>query len=144
MTDFKFSIPIKVRYADLDAQGHVNHATYFTYMEQARFEYMTTLGLWRPGQDFLSVGTIVAEATCTYKRPILLGQTVEVAVRTARLGRKSTILEYRLMVSGDEVATGQTVQVAYDYVAGQSIPIPADWRQKAIAFEGEGLEEQRN
>jgi len=27
---------IKVRYADLDAYGHVNHATFLTYLETVR------------------------------------------------------------------------------------------------------------
>jgi acyl-CoA thioester hydrolase len=139
MTPFRFSCSLKVRYADLDAQGHVNNATYFTYMEQARFEYMAALGLWRPGQDFMSVGTIVAEATCTYKRPILLGQTVDVAVRTARIGNKSATMEYRLTVDGAEAATGRSVQVAFDYVSGQSIPVPDDWRRLVTEFERENL-----
>lgn len=136
MTEFRFSYPIHVRYADLDAQGHVNNAMYFTYMEQARFEYMVAAGLWQPGQDFLSVGTIVAEAACAYKRPILLGQTVDVAVRTSKIGNKSSILEYRLTVDGEEMATGRTVQVAYDYRAGRSVPIPDEWRAKVRALEG--------
>jgi acyl-CoA thioester hydrolase len=137
MPEFRFSCPLAVRYADLDAQGHVNNAAYFTYMEQARFEYWVALGLWRPGEDFLSVGTILAEATCTYKRPVLLGQIVDVAVRTAKIGTKSAILEYRLSVAGQEVAAGRTVQVAYDYRAGASVPISDEWRQKVLAFEGE-------
>ncbi len=137
MTHYRFSCPIAVRYADLDAQGHVNNAAYFTYMEQARFEYMVAVGLWQPGGDFLSVGVIVAEATCAYKRPVLLGQIVDVAVRTARLGNKSTVLEYRLSVAGETAATGRTVLVAYDYRAGVSIPISAEWRQKVLAFEGQ-------
>lgn len=137
MTRFRFSIPIPVRYADLDAQGHVNNATYFTYMEQARLEYLIALGLWQPGDDFLGVGTIVAEATCTYKRPILLGQPVVVGVRTTRLGNKSLVLDYQLSVAGQEVATGRSVLVAYDYRVGASIPISAAWRAKVLAFEGE-------
>lgn len=141
MTTFRFSTPLAVRYADLDAQGHVNNATYFTYMEQGRFEYMVAVGLWQPGQDFLSVGTIVAEATCTYKRPILLGQTVDVAVRTTRLGTKSALMEYRLTVQGEEVASGRSVQVSYDYPANRSVPIPDEWRRKIALFEGDGLDQ---
>jgi acyl-CoA thioester hydrolase len=136
MADFKFTCSVQVRYADLDAQGHVNNAAYFTYMEQARFEYMAAAGLWQPGQDFLSVGTIVAEATCAYKRPILLGQAVQVAVRVAQIGNKSGILEYRLTADGEEAATGRTVQVAYDYATGKSIPVPDEWRARVRAFEG--------
>jgi acyl-CoA thioester hydrolase len=135
MTTFRFSCPIKVRYADLDAQGHVNNAAYFSYMEQARFEYMQALGVWRPGDDFLSLGTILAEAGCTYKKPIQIGQTVEVGVRITRLGNKSYDTEYRLTVNGEEVATGRSVQVAYDYRTQRSVRIPDEWREKIRALE---------
>jgi acyl-CoA thioester hydrolase len=133
---FNFTFSIPVRYGDLDAQGHLNHACYLTFMEEARFRYIQALGLWTDTHDFEAVGQIVAEAGCTYKRPVFLGQTVDVAVRTARLGNKSLEMEYRLTVDGAEVALGRTVQVAYDYAAGHSMPIPPDWRAKLEAFEG--------
>jgi acyl-CoA thioesterase FadM len=44
-------------------------------------------------------------------------------------------MEYRLTVDGVEVALGRTVQVAYDYALGRSIPVPADWRARIEAFE---------
>ncbi len=136
MTDFHFSTPIAVRYGDLDAQGHLNHAKYLTYMEQARFQYLVAADLWRPEQGFEAVGQIVAEATCTYKRPVQLGETVDVAVRTSRLGNKSLDMEYRLTVADAEVALGRTVQVTYDYERQTSIPIPSAWREKLTVFEG--------
>ncbi len=136
MPDFRFSIAIPVRYADLDAQGHVNHARYFSFMEEARFKYIVAIGLWTQTNDFDAVGQIVAEAACSYKKPVLINQTVLVEVRTARLGNKSLDMEYRLTADGDEVATGRTVQVCYDYAAHRSIPIPSEWREKITAFEG--------
>jgi acyl-CoA thioesterase FadM len=39
---FKLSIPIQVRFSDLDALGHVNNVTYFTYFEIARVKYLDT------------------------------------------------------------------------------------------------------
>jgi acyl-CoA thioester hydrolase len=45
MPDFKFSTPIEVRYSDLDAQRHLNHAKYFSFMEQARCKYIMAVGL---------------------------------------------------------------------------------------------------
>lgn len=136
MTTFRYTCTIPVRYSDIDAQGHVNNARYFTYMEEARIGYFVALGLWREGHDFNTLGQIVAEATCTYKRPILLGQTVQVATRTARIGTKSLTLEYRLLVNNEEVATGRSVQVAYDYATQTSIPILAEWRAAVAEFEG--------
>ncbi len=136
MSGFRFSTVIPVRYSDLDAQGHLNHARHFSFMEEARFQYLRASGLWADAQGFDAVGQIVAEASCTYKRPVLLGQTVEVAVRVSRLGHKSLEMEYRLTVGGEEVATGRTVQVAYDYVNHCSMSVPQDWRDRIATLEG--------
>jgi acyl-CoA thioester hydrolase len=139
MPEFRFSTPIQVRYSDIDAQGHMNHARYLSFMEEARFHYVRALGLWTDVNDFDALGQIVAEASCTYLRPVQIGQTVDVAVRTSRLGNKSLEMAYRLTVEGVAVATGRTVQVAYDYTAHQSIPIPPAWRAAIAAFEGEAV-----
>jgi len=37
--------------------------------------------------------------------------------------------------TGRVMASGQSVNVAYDYAVGQSIPIPAEWRATIEAFE---------
>jgi acyl-CoA thioester hydrolase len=134
---FRFSVPLSVRYADLDAQGHLNHARYFSFMEEARFQYLRAAGLWTDLRNFDAMGQIVAEAACSYKRPVYLGQTVDVAVRVSRLGNKSLDMEYRLAVDGEEVAAGRTVQVAFDYAAKRSISIPHEWRARIAAFEGD-------
>ena len=135
MPDFKFTTPVAVRYGDIDAQGHVNNACYFTYMEEGRLRYWQALGLWVAGQEANAISQIVADAACTYQQPVLLGQTVDVAVRVARLGTKSLHLEYRLSVASLPVALGRTVQVAYDYAARRSVAIPPAWRQAITAFE---------
>jgi acyl-CoA thioester hydrolase len=136
---FRFSTPILVRYSDLDAQGHMNHARYLSFMEEARFNYARALGLWTDLDNFDAVGQIVAEASCTYLRPVKLGQTVEVALRTTRIGHKSLEMAYQLSVDGQPVATGRTVQVAFDYGAGRSRPVPDAWREAIARFEGETL-----
>ena len=137
MSDFRFTTPITVRYSDLDAQGHMNNARYFSFMEEARVHYARALGLWTEMDNFDSMGQIVAEAACTYLRPVKLGQTVDVALRTTRIGNKSLEMAYRLSVNGEVVATGRTVQVAFDYHTQKPVPVPAAWREAIIAFEGE-------
>jgi len=134
--EFRFYHPIEVRYADIDAQRHVNNVAFFAYMESARARYLQHLGLW-DGKDFLKIGIIVAEATCTYKAAIGYGQPLRVGVRTARLGTKSLELHYTIEdgETGQEMATGRTIQVAYDYHANQTIPVPDAWRRAIAAFE---------
>jgi acyl-CoA thioester hydrolase len=136
MPEFRYYHPIDVRYADLDPQGHVNNAKYLTYLEQARIGYISQLGLWNGG-SFLEVGIILADAHLVFRAPVLFGQKVRVGVRVSRLGNKSLDMEYRLedAGSGQELASGSTVLVAYDYRAERTIPIPDDWRQAIASFE---------
>jgi acyl-CoA thioester hydrolase len=38
--------------------------------------------------------------------------------------------------TSEELATGSSVLVGYDYHSGKTCPIPDDWKQKIAAFEG--------
>jgi acyl-CoA thioesterase FadM len=41
--------------------------------------------------------------------------------------------------AGMELATGQSVLVAYDYRSAQTIPIPGEWRTAIREMEGSSL-----
>ncbi len=136
---FHFYQPIVVRYGDLDPQGHVNNATYLTYLEHARTGYLQALGLW-DGKSFFDIGIIIAEIRITYKAPILLGQDIRVGVRVPRLGNKSFVMEYSVenAATGEQVAVAESVLVAYDYQRETTVPIPEAWRQVITAYEAKG------
>jgi acyl-CoA thioesterase FadM len=40
---FSLWVPVAVRYSDLDQQGHVNNAVFFTYFEQGRLGYFDAM-----------------------------------------------------------------------------------------------------
>jgi len=137
MSEFRFFYPIDVRYGDLDPQGHVNNAAFLTYLEHARVAYIRRLGLW-DGKSFLEIGFILARVELDYKAPILLTDQVEVGIRVSRLGNKSLDMEYlvREKGTGKVFAVGKTVQVAYDYQQGATIPLRETWLEAIQAYEG--------
>ncbi len=131
---FRFSTTLEVIWRDLDALGHVNNAVYFTYLEYARMKYLQELNL--AFRDLRDVGIILAEATCTYRSPLSLGERVTIWVRVSELHNSSFVFEYRMEgEDGRLVATARTVQVCYDYAAGRPIPIPDHWRAAITAYE---------
>jgi len=136
MSDYKFYIPIKVRYGDLDAQWHVNHTRFLTYMEQARTEYYTKLGLF-DGESFLDLRAVIADAHVTFHAPIFLGQNVRVGTRTKKIGNKSIVYEYVIedTDNGQLLAKGEIVTVAYNFRKKESVPVPDVWRKRISAFE---------
>jgi acyl-CoA thioester hydrolase len=131
---FRCSASVPIRYADIDAQRHLNNVAFFTFMEHARVTYLRELGLWQ-GHDFDAIGIILAEASCNYKAPAFLGDTVTVWIRVSHLGRKSFHFEYQLETERGEIATGRTVQVCYDYRQQQSVLMPDHWREAILTYE---------
>jgi acyl-CoA thioesterase FadM len=65
---------LSVRFRDCDAMGHVNHAVYFTYLEQCRLTF------WREltGKGAPNTRVIVARAECDYRAPAFFGDELEV------------------------------------------------------------------
>ena len=132
---YHFSTPIKIRFRDLDALGHVNNAVYFTYMEIARTDYFTHVGLLK--NEWPPIFFIIAEATCQFKAPIQLVTPLVIHVRVSSLRNSSFGMEYQFadQATGQVLALGRTAQVMYDYSIGRSVPLPADWRQILTTFE---------
>jgi len=136
MKPFRFYQPIVVRYGDLDPQGHVNNAKYFTYLEHARIGYIQHLELW-DGKSFQNVGIILADVQISYNKPILWQQQIQVGVRVFRLGNKSFDFDYVIedTTCGELHATAKTVQVSFNYHKSETIQIPDHWRKTINAFE---------
>jgi len=110
----------------------VNNAVFLTWMENARIEFLRTLGA------FDAVGTsemtmILARAEVDFRSPVTFDERVDVGVRASRFGTKSFDLEYRLSVGDRIVADAKTVLVAYDYATNSAKEIPAEWRQRLAA-----------
>ncbi len=124
-----FTIEIPVRFRDLDGMQHVNNAVYFTYMEQARSEwYRKLMGITSVGEfDF-----ILARAECDFQAPIGFGEIVVVRTRLTKIGDSSFRFKYELRSKATDTlfATGESVQVCYDYKRGKPIPIPPRFRMK--------------
>jgi acyl-CoA thioester hydrolase len=115
-----------VRFRDLDGLGHVNNAVFLTYLEQARSAFF--LEHWAIA-DLAELRLIIARVEIDFRSPVGYGETVEVEIRPGRVGTKSFDLHYTLQVGERVVAEASSVQVAFDYETGETIPIPEPWRK---------------
>lgn len=116
---------LDVRFRDCDPLGHVNNAVYLTYLEQTRFNHWRSLWDFGPDLPPGTPGVILARVECDYKRPARYGDTLEIRMRVAAVGRSSFQYEYEIVdAQGRTVALARTVQVMYDYAAEKPVPIP--------------------
>ena len=131
---FPYTITIEVAFRDLDAMGHVNNAVYLSYLETARIKFLVDLlELNGPG----NMPLIMAEAQVSYKAPALFGEQLTIGTGVSRFGVKSFDMLYRI-TGGDGrlVVLAKTVQVAYDYATGTTIPVPDALKARVQAFQG--------
>ena len=99
---------------------------------------MIELGLFTKDQSFMKIGVIIADVHITYFKPIYFGQAIKVGVHAAKFGNKSMTWEQNIVdaETGKELARGEVVIVTYDYKEEKTIPIPEEWRERIITFEG--------
>ncbi len=117
-----YVLKLRVPFGDVDMMGHVNNAKYLTYFETARTTLLQeSFGTFPQGR----LGVIIARAEIDYKAPARWNDELEIKVRPISIGNSSFTYEYEITnQEGKLVAKGKTVQVAYDYSKGASVPVP--------------------
>ncbi|GHF92724.1 thioesterase [Deinococcus piscis] len=118
---------IQMRYGDTDAMGHLNNATYVSYLETSRVQMLAEMGI--PLADLL---TVVARVEVDYVAEIKLGQQVMVETLVESVGRSSYTFVVRILADGIPSAYARTVQVNIG-PDKRPTPLPADrraWMQR--------------
>ncbi len=103
------AIDIRVRYQETDGQGHVHHANYFTYFEQARTELLRAAGYAYRELESQGIMLVVAEINCRYFLPAHYDDVLQVRVRTM-LCKGARIAHVYHVYRGDQLlAEGESV-----------------------------------
>jgi acyl-CoA thioester hydrolase len=115
---------VPVRWRDTDAQGHVNHAVFLTYLEEARDAfYEQAIG----ADPKYVVVRLEVDLRAEVRHP---DRQVTVRIQAERLGTTSlTTRETILTPSGDVAAEARVITVRWD--PGQRKPIPFSEAERA-------------
>jgi acyl-CoA thioester hydrolase len=136
---FKMSARTRVGFSDTDAQGIVYYGRYNPYFDLARVEYLRALGLLHrhgPG-DFVMRGN-----TVEYFAPAVFDDLIEVFARVSRIGTTSVTFEFAAYREPDDVlmVTAHQTLVYIDLAERTKCPVPDDYKQTVLAFEGDDVE----
>lgn len=133
---YSFSTPVRVRFADTDAQGIAHNSAYLVWFEVARVEY---LRLFAGGYQALrdrGIEAIVLESLCRYRIPVRFDD--ELVVNTRCVGLRGARFRYEYAIArGEElVADGHTEHACVDAQTFRPTRVP-EWLTDAIhAAEG--------
>lgn len=127
-------VAVPLRWVDVDALGHVYHATYLTLLDEARSRFLAAAGVRDPSDH------VVARVEVDYLAPVGQGH-VEVLVRHAveRVGTTSLTLRSALRTpDGIDRARARVVVVLWDVTGSRPRPLQDDERTALARLPGHG------
>jgi acyl-CoA thioester hydrolase len=118
----------KVRHYECDAYGHVNHANYLRYMQEAAMDASAAVGYDVDRYREMGRQWLIRETDITYLRPLVYGDTVIVKtwVGDFRRVRSRRMYEMRLAGSDEIVVSASTEWVFLDEQTLRPASVPPE------------------
>ncbi|MEU4109748.1 MULTISPECIES: thioesterase family protein [unclassified Streptomyces] len=126
-----------LRWADMDAYGHVNNVVFLRYLEEARIDF-----LFRPDKDFQQ-GSVVARHEIDYKRQLVhRHHPVDVELWITEIRAASFTITYEVKDADTVYVRASTVVVPFDFEAQRPRRITAEEREFLQEYRDEAAEEE--
>ena len=94
-------VRIRVRFSETDLMGIVHHASYVSYMEVGRIEWLRRRGVAYADWAAHGVHLPVVELSVQYRAPVRFDDEIDVHVSLVEVGAASVRFEYRLLRATD-------------------------------------------
>ena len=135
---YKFFHTLRVRYAEVDAQGIVFNSHYLTYFDCAITEYYRKIKynyiseVKKSKKDFHVIKT-----TIEYKKPISFDQIIDLGVKISKIGNTSLTFDISIYSNRKNIllAEGNIIQVYTDQIKKCSTPLSKSFVKKIRKFE---------
>ena len=124
-----FVAEVALRWSDMDAFGHVNHARTVTLLEEARAELLFGEA-GRQGLLGMAEGMVVARVAIDYHAPLVYSAgSLQVQMSVRELKAASFLVDYSAYAHDSQlVASAETLMVPYDLRAGRPRRLTDDER----------------
>ena len=126
-------VEMSIRWGDMDAYGHVNNTVYFRYMEQARVDWISSLG-YKVAPEGESV--IMINGFCNFFKQLTYPGNLILKTYVGAIGRTSMDVFHTMALTTEPdvlAAEGGTTMVWVDMSTSQSVPWPEAILQKVRA-----------
>jgi YbgC/YbaW family acyl-CoA thioester hydrolase len=91
---------LEVRGYELDSYQHVNHAVYLSYLEHARWKFLSDHGIRHADFARWQRSPVIAHADVSYLRPAYIGQELEIHSEITEHGRSWFLVDQEIRFEG--------------------------------------------
>lgn len=135
---FHHTLPIQLRFNDVDQFGHVNNTVYFSFYDLGKSDYIATVC---PPIDTESDGVLVVHIETDFLAQIAAGEPIAVQTAVTAIGNKSFDLLQRAIntTTGEVKCVCRSVMVAFDLKRRVSKPLNPEWVEAICRYENRDL-----
>ncbi len=132
---FRHSIPLQVRFNDIDMLGHINNSVYLSFLDLGKTHYFNTVVPGAIGVGNISI--VVVNINCDFFSPAYISEPLEVLTAVTAVSDRSLTMEQRIVNSdtGDVKCVCHTVLAGFDSAMAQGAPLDPTWVNAISAFE---------
>ncbi len=76
-----YSMPLQIRWADIDANKHVRHSVYFDWGAACRFAFLNQQGLTQELMNQTHCGPVLFREECVFRKEIRFGDEVMINLK---------------------------------------------------------------
>lgn len=129
-----YQYPLTVLEAHLDMLGHMNHATYLTILEEARWDLLTQKGFGLENIMKTGIAPTILEAHVRYLREIRLREQIIIETQPATFKGKLGYISQKILRGSDVCCTAEYTFGIFDLSVRKLIEPPLEWR-KALGID---------
>ena len=115
----------KIRYRDLDRQGHMNNAVFSTFFETGRIEIFRDPQMmqYAPEMEF-----VIASTKIDFIEEITWPGEVQIGTSILKVGQSSIQILQSLFQNGKQKASAESVIVQISKTTRKSVPLSDDYK----------------
>jgi acyl-CoA thioester hydrolase len=127
-----FSLPIQVRWSDIDQNRHLRHSAYYDYGATARIACFSQHGLTNSKFEELHIGPILFREEAIFKREIKFEDivTIDMAVTKATLDFARWSVRHHLYKEDKTLAAILNLDGAWIDITNRKLAVPDEYVQK--------------
>ena len=123
-----FTIPVQVRWSDLDPNFHIRHSVYYDWGALCRVEYLNGKELTPAVYQRLHIGPILLREESVFRREIKFGDNININLKLVRARRDFSrwSIAHEIKKDNDVLCAVLTVDGAWINVIERKFAIPVE------------------
>lgn len=106
-----FSLPLQIRWSDIDANNHLRHSVYYDYGAYCRISLFTQVGITLEKLNSLSIGPVILREEAIFRREIIYGDSISLSTELVKSTADFSRWSFRHVLTKNDGTLAATMNI---------------------------------